>query len=172
MVSTKTSSFRIPAQVVSTGLPALLVPVADAAAVAGARRDAAGVARACAEAGAADLYLFALTEGGAKARMFDPGIGIGEGPATGSAAGPLGAYLAARAAGGMPGRIAVRQGEEIGRPSVLLVEVRPDGPEWSVIVGGESVPWPMAPSTSRRLLRPCPPTRGTTPWQRFPCSQG
>ena len=102
----------LPPQVVSTGLPALLVPAADAAAVAGARRDAAGVRRACPEAGAADLYLFALTEGGAKARMFDPGIGIGEDPATGSAAGPLGAYLAARGAGGMPGRIAVRQGED------------------------------------------------------------
>lgn len=126
----------LPPQVVSTGLPTLLVPAGDASAVARARRDAAGVRQMCLESGGADLYLFALTDDGAKARMFDPGVGIGEDAATGSAAGPLGAYLAERGEAGMPGHLDVVQGEEIGRPSVLHVEVQPDGTEWAVTVGG------------------------------------
>jgi trans-2,3-dihydro-3-hydroxyanthranilate isomerase len=68
--------------------------------------------------------------------MFDPGVGIGEDPATGSAAGPLGAYLAARGVAGMPGTILVAQGEQAGRPSTLHVEVQPDGTSWVVHVGG------------------------------------
>jgi trans-2,3-dihydro-3-hydroxyanthranilate isomerase len=80
-------------------------------------------------------YLFALTEGGATARYFGPGVGVDEDPATGSAAGPLGVYLAHRGAT-EPGRILVRQGERMGRPSELHVDVRREGDRWSVRVGG------------------------------------
>jgi PhzF family phenazine biosynthesis protein len=68
--------------------------------------------------------------------MFDAGHGIGEDPATGSAAGPLGAYLAEHGRGGMPGSILVRQGEQVGRPSELHVEIRDEGGRWRVRVGG------------------------------------
>jgi PhzF family phenazine biosynthesis protein len=70
------------------------------------------------------------------ARFFGPTPGIVEDPATGSAAGPLGAYLAARGLAGMPGSIVIRQGEQVGRPSELHVEVRPEGGSWLVLVGG------------------------------------
>jgi trans-2,3-dihydro-3-hydroxyanthranilate isomerase len=127
---------ELPPQVVGVGYPLLVVPVRDLDTLRAAQRDARAV-RALADASGAEFpYLFALTEEGATARMFDPGEGIGEDPATGSAAGPLGAYLAARGAGGLPGRIEVRQGEQVGRPSVLRVDVQPEGDSWVVHVGG------------------------------------
>jgi trans-2,3-dihydro-3-hydroxyanthranilate isomerase len=68
--------------------------------------------------------------------MFDPGAGIGEDPATGSSAGPLGAYLATRGRARMPGRITVAQGEQVGRPSFLHVEVAREEDRFVVRVGG------------------------------------
>ena len=70
------------------------------------------------------------------ARMFDRGANIGEDPATGSAAGPLGAYLATHALAGLPGTVVVAQGEMVGRPSFLHVEVQPHADSFSVRVGG------------------------------------
>ena len=121
---------------VSTGLPHFVVPAATAGAVAAAMPEQRTLSEVVREARTDGLYLFALTEEGAKARFFGEGIGIDEDPATGSAAGPLGAYLAARGLAGLPGSIVVRQGEEIGRPSAIHVEVAPEGESWAVWVGG------------------------------------
>jgi trans-2,3-dihydro-3-hydroxyanthranilate isomerase len=126
----------LPAQVVSTGLAHFLVPMVSAGAVARAMPNQRVLSEVVAEAGTDGLYLFALTDGGAKARFFGEGLGIDEDPATGSAAGPLGAYLAARGLGGLPGRIDIRQGDEIGRPSLIQVEVTSEDGTWSVWVGG------------------------------------
>ena len=65
----------------------------------------------------------------AHARMFAPGAGVPEDPATGSAAGPLGAYLAVH--GVLPKTqtaFVVEQGIEMGRPSRIWVEVSRDAP--------------------------------------------
>jgi len=71
--------------------------------------------------------------GTARARSF-PALDVeSEDPATGSAAGPLGAYLADRT--GSEG-VVIRQGEEMGRPSVLEVEMVDGRPR----VGGGVVP--------------------------------
>ena len=70
------------------------------------------------------------------ARMFDRGANIGEDPATGSAAGPLGAYLAMHGLAGLPGSVVVAQGEMVGRPSFLHVDVHPQGDTFSLRVGG------------------------------------
>jgi trans-2,3-dihydro-3-hydroxyanthranilate isomerase len=113
-------------RVVSTGLPQLMVPAAGSKAVVAARPDPAAVQDLLDEAGADSLYLFAETgPGTAKARMFANDLGVTEDPATGSAAGPCGAYLAEHGGAGLPGigRLAIRQGEEIGRPSEMLVSV-------------------------------------------------
>jgi trans-2,3-dihydro-3-hydroxyanthranilate isomerase len=126
----------LPPQVVGTGLGPMLAPVRDIDALHAAERDGRALRLLVERARCEALYLFALTDGGATARMFDPGVGIGEDPATGSAAGPLGAYLAQRGAGGMPGKILVRQGEHVGRPSELHVEVQPVASSWAVDVGG------------------------------------
>jgi trans-2,3-dihydro-3-hydroxyanthranilate isomerase len=127
----------LPAQVVSTGLSHLVVPARDETAVATAERNPPALQKLLEAAGTDAIYLFASDrDGTAKARMFDVTPGIEEDPATGSAAGPLGAYMAARGVGGMPGSVVIRQGEEIGRPSVLHVDVEPDGDSWRVFVGG------------------------------------
>jgi trans-2,3-dihydro-3-hydroxyanthranilate isomerase len=125
---------ELPMQVISTGLPPLLVPVRDEAALRRAERDGRACAEAAERAGAECLYLFAIRgPGDVMARMFDPFMGIGEDPATGSAAGPLGAYLVERGVGGGP--IVITQGEVVGRPSFLHVDVQQnDG--WVVRVGG------------------------------------
>jgi trans-2,3-dihydro-3-hydroxyanthranilate isomerase len=70
------------------------------------------------------------------ARMFDRSREIGEDPATGSAAGPLGAYLATHRLAGMPGRCTIAQGEMVGRPSFLHVETDQGDAGWNVRVGG------------------------------------
>lgn len=64
--------------------------------------------------------------------MFAPGAGVPEDPATGSAAGPLGVYLALHGAlpGGVAGgrgRFTIDQGVEMGRPSELDVTVLVEG---------------------------------------------
>jgi trans-2,3-dihydro-3-hydroxyanthranilate isomerase len=125
-----------PARVVSTGLPPLIVPVRDVATLRRARIDQPLVAEACERSGADELYLFAEGEDGLTARYFGPEPGIVEDPATGSAAGPLGAYLAERGLAGMPGAVTIRQGEQVGRPSELHVEVVRHGEAWRVRVGG------------------------------------
>jgi trans-2,3-dihydro-3-hydroxyanthranilate isomerase len=54
-----------------------------------------------------------------KSRNFAPGLGVPEDPATGSAAGPLAVHLARHGSIAFGQEIAIRQGEEIGRPSLL-----------------------------------------------------
>lgn len=127
----------LPAQVVSTGLGPLLVPIRNEGALRRAERDQRACREAVELAGGECLYLFAVRgDGDVMARMFDPFSGIGEDPATGSAAGPLGVYLAARGIAGMPGRLVIAQGEMVGRPSFLHVDVRADGDSWVIRVGG------------------------------------
>lgn len=128
---------ELPARVVATGLGSLMVPVRDPAALRRAERDARGVRAATEASGGEALYLFAVEgPGRVTARMFDPGVGIGEDPATGSAAGPLGAYLAEHGLAGMPGGVVIRQGEQVGRPSELRVDVARDGASWVIHVEG------------------------------------
>ncbi len=82
-------------------------------------------------AGAGDRY---------KTRMFAPSLGVPEDPATGSAAGPLAVHLARhdRIAFGQP--ISIRQGAEIGRPSLLRARVEGSGGAVErVVVGGAAV---------------------------------
>jgi trans-2,3-dihydro-3-hydroxyanthranilate isomerase len=128
----------LPLVPVSTGIPHLMVPVHDEATLRRAGRDE----RACRELFGPDedaesLYLFTVRgDGDVMARMFDRWPSIGEDPATGSAAGPLGAYLCAHGLAGMPGSVTIAQGELAGRPSFLHVDVAPDGDTWAVHVGG------------------------------------
>jgi trans-2,3-dihydro-3-hydroxyanthranilate isomerase len=75
-------------------------------------------------------------DGVVRCRVFAPAAGIGEDPATGAAAGPLAVHLLAT--GAIPaGRLEIRQGAEIGRPSVIEAEVTPGAPPR---IGGGCVP--------------------------------
>jgi trans-2,3-dihydro-3-hydroxyanthranilate isomerase len=129
----------LPIVPISTGIGHLMVPVRDEAALRRAARDDRACTRACEEAGDAEsLYLFTVRgDGDVMARMFDRFATIGEDPATGSAAGPLGAYLSEHGLAGMPGSCVVAQGELAGRPSFLSVDVvADDGVGWTIHVGG------------------------------------
>jgi trans-2,3-dihydro-3-hydroxyanthranilate isomerase len=88
------------------------------------------------------VYCFALggvdEHASAHVRMFHPGPGgsAQEDPATGSAAGPLGAYLV-RHGLESPGSMRLEQGYELGRPSQLDVTVDTAGEEITRLrVGG------------------------------------
>jgi trans-2,3-dihydro-3-hydroxyanthranilate isomerase len=79
-----------------------------------------------------------LGDGEAAQRAFAPLLGIVEDPATGSAAGALGALRVFR--GAEPGPLIVRQGDEIGRPSQMHVSVGGSaGAPADVRVGGRAV---------------------------------
>lgn len=75
-----------------------------------------------------------------KLRIFGPGAGISEDPATGSAAGPLALHLA-RHGWYTPGQtLTISQGEEIRRPSQLMARVEGSAEHPSAIaVGGSAV---------------------------------
>ena len=83
---------------------------------------------------------FAGSGGRWKTRMFGPGAGIYEDPATGSAAGPLAIHLARHGRIAFGDRIEIRQGAEIGRPSVLYARAEGSGDRVDrVEVGGSAV---------------------------------
>ncbi|QKV93653.1 PhzF family phenazine biosynthesis isomerase [Streptomyces sp. NA02950] len=66
--------------------------------------------------------------------------GVVEDPATGAAAAAFGGYLRTLGLITEETRVRIRQGEDMGRPSDLLVEVAPDDPR--VRVSGQAVPIP------------------------------
>jgi trans-2,3-dihydro-3-hydroxyanthranilate isomerase len=128
----------LPIVPISTGIPHLMVPVRDEDALRRAVRNDRGCHDVCVAADDAEsLYLFVVRgDGDVRARMFDRSMSIGEDPATGSAVGPLGAYLAMHELADMPGAATVAQGEQVGRPSFLHVETTRDGDDWVIHVGG------------------------------------
>jgi trans-2,3-dihydro-3-hydroxyanthranilate isomerase len=75
-----------------------------------------------------------------KVRMFAPGAGVVEDPATGSAAGPLAVHLARHGRIGFGDEIEISQGAEIGRPSTLYARADGSAEELErVEVGGSAV---------------------------------
>ncbi|PBD25833.1 phenazine biosynthesis protein PhzF like protein, partial [Pseudomonas aeruginosa] len=117
-----------PPRVVSTGLPYLLLPVTAEAL--GRARQVNDLQEALDKLGAAFVYL--LDVDGREGRTWD-NLGLVEDVATGSAAGPVAAYLVeyGLAARGEP--FVLHQGRFLDRPSRLDVQVATDG---SVRVGG------------------------------------
>lgn len=71
------------------------------------------------------------------ARNLFPVGGVVEDPATGAAAAALGGYLRALGLLDVPGTIEIHQGDDMGRPSRLRVEI---GKEGGIRVGGHAVP--------------------------------
>jgi trans-2,3-dihydro-3-hydroxyanthranilate isomerase len=123
---------ELPPQVVATGVPQVLVPVTTQGLL-NLRPDYEACRALIDEHGAIVMYL-AEIEGDyvhARALMVELG-GIGEDPATGSAAGPLMAYLHQRR--GLD-RVRIEQGLEMQRPSILECTVEGD----RVRVGGDAV---------------------------------
>lgn len=129
-------------EVVSCGVPFLIVPLRDREALARARVDMGLWERFLAEPWTGSVYLVAPGEAAdLRTRMFGPAMGIVEDPATGAAASALAGYLALRApqAEGTL-RWTVEQGIEMGRPSRLELEAdKRGGAVTAVRVGGAAV---------------------------------
>jgi trans-2,3-dihydro-3-hydroxyanthranilate isomerase len=134
----------LPAQVVSTGLPQLMVPVRSLAAIQAIRLELGPLHTICQRYDTHSIYAFTretVTPGAdVHSRLFALLAGVFEDPATGSASGALGAYLVHhRVIGGEVSVVHLEneQGYELGRPSRILIEVERTGSTISrVRVGG------------------------------------
>ena len=137
----------LPVQVVSCGLPYVLVALRDREAVDRATTDLAAMRRLFAVAGIDHgVFLFAMLPPGSEAtvysRMFAPHSGVFEDPATGSASGPLGAYLVRHGliSGAAARTIVSLQGVAMKRPSRIHIAIEGEADTIrSVKVGGEAV---------------------------------
>ncbi len=126
----------------SCGLPFLFVTVRDLAALAQARVKMDEWDRHVRNYWALEIFVLTEAAGDAdvRGRMFAPGAGITEDAATGSAAAALAGYLTPPNAKDGLLRWKVRQGVEMGRPSLMEVEADvANGRIVAVRVGGASV---------------------------------
>lgn len=121
-----------PVQEVSTGLPTVIVPLETLDVIRSVSLDRDAYDEFVAESEAKLLHVFASEtyedENDLNARMFAPYYGVPEDPATGSANGCLGAYLAEHGYFDSPDMdVRVEQGYEIGRESLVRVRARKNG---------------------------------------------
>lgn len=132
-------------QFYSCGVPFLFVPLCDRGVLGRIRIDSAISRQIRATRGSSEVFAFSYDPerkgSDIRARMFADGLGIAEDPATGSAAAALAGYLASRAPkdrGTL--RWTIEQGFEMGRPSLLYLEVdMAQGAVTAVRVGGTAV---------------------------------
>ena len=132
-----------PIRVGSTGSPFLYVPLCDRQAVDRAALDVPAMRRAAGN-DVPGVFVFTPEKAGAYSRMFAPHTSrIAEDPATGSASGPLGAYLVVHGLVHGTGalRLVSEQGTQMGRQSFVHIRLRADGVTATDIgVGGSVVP--------------------------------
>jgi len=135
-------------EAVSCGVPFLFIPVKTPEMLRTIRVDTQKWDEALKAYWAPEMFVFStdkwpgIFEGGhVRARMFAPGLGIGEDPATGSACAALAGFLGFRSeqrAGTL--KWSVDQGVEMGRPSRLELEVDLErGQVKAIRVGGATV---------------------------------
>jgi trans-2,3-dihydro-3-hydroxyanthranilate isomerase len=141
---------ELPIEVVSCGNPFLFAAVGSRGAVDRVSINPPAYETCCraANVDAHGLFIFTLDRGAdagdetVYSRMLASGLGIGEDPATGSASGPLGAYLLTHGAL-TPERAALfvsLQGVKMRRPSRIFISIdQRDGRITRVRVGGRSV---------------------------------
>lgn len=114
-------------RVADTGVAHLLVHLRDAAAVDRAEPFAKGLLKVLSAASAEGCYIYAFDSSApdrSYARFFNPTVGLLEDAATGTAAGPLAAYLASE--GMISDAIEIEQGTKMGRRSILRVSLAPE----------------------------------------------
>lgn len=130
------TSSELPVEVYDNGIRHVFVGLADAAALAALRPDLAALAA----FGALGVNCFAPAGARWRTRMFGPGLGIAEDPASGSAAGPLACHLARHGRVAWGDEIVIEQGVEMGRASRLHARAEERGGlVEKVEVGGAAV---------------------------------
>jgi len=122
----------LPIELYRQGPGHVLVELASADAVAALLPEFGALARLLAEG----VDCFARDGRRWKSRVFVPGVGVDEDPATGSAAGPLAIHLARHGRTAFGEEIEIAQGAEIGRPSTLYATAHSAE---DVEVGGSAV---------------------------------
>lgn len=132
-------------EVVSCGNPFFFVPIDTLESIRSIRFRSDLAERIVEETGATGVFVFSqeveIAGSQVHGRLFAPGQGITEDPATGSAAGPLGCYLSRYGLAARIGetRSVLEQGIEMGRPSFLHIRIRHTGDEITAVhVGGRS----------------------------------
>jgi trans-2,3-dihydro-3-hydroxyanthranilate isomerase len=129
--------------VVSNGLDFLIVEATTLQAVQSARCNIEDAIKVIKRHNVHAIYVFARLQGrgpNVHARLFTPNSSVVEDPATGSAAGALGGYLARILKFPMKLRLTIEQGIEIQRPSLISVDVNSErGTIEEVTVSGKAV---------------------------------
>jgi len=126
----------------SAGNPFYLIPVRDAACLRRIKLQRRGWDEIY-PFGRGSIYVFTRTPDEAgfdlAARMFGAGMGVGEDPATGSAAAALIGLLSRNAGPGQT-EFTLRQGHEMGRPSTIQLQLRmDDGKLTHGGIGGDAI---------------------------------
>jgi len=130
---------KLPLEYVSTGIFNLMVPLRNRAALKRIRLDVHALAHLMADRGTL-AYCFAA---GKRGEVFARGMvpwSLYEDPATGSAAGSLGAYLVRHGKLAPGENLEIAQGVEMGRPSEICVQVERAGSKLVPRVSGTAVP--------------------------------
>jgi len=138
---------RCPVQIVSTGHSKVLIGIRSRKMLDALKPNLGALTEISGRIGCNGYYAFTLESDTpdtfAHGRMFAPAIGISEDPVTGNANGPLGAYVVehglADPVDGMLSFLA-RQGEAMGRPGTIEVEVEIENSKPTVVrVAGHAV---------------------------------
>jgi trans-2,3-dihydro-3-hydroxyanthranilate isomerase len=140
-------------QQLSAGNPTIFIPVKDQNAVDRAILDIVGLRKLKGgQKEAVCVFVFTPTAQGAYSRMFAPEFGVSEDPATGSATGPLAAYMMRHhlVAPGAGTRFYSEQGTAMGRRSILHVQVNGEPGAGTIEVGGHVTPVVQATMTLGR----------------------
>ncbi len=122
-------------QIVSTGLPDLMIPLPDVTTLQSLQPDMEAIAEITKKYDAVSFHVFAFGNDGytAHVRDFAPLYDIPEESATGTANASLTYYLQQNGHISTDAECAFIQGEAMGRPSVIATRIQPDG---NIFVGG------------------------------------
>lgn len=144
-----TSSISIsssPIQIASNGLSILIVPIISLKLLEKIKINITELKEFLDSIGAEIIYIFTRESNSSEpvihARAFAPSLGIHEDPATGSAAGVLGAYLCNHnlLTTKECKSFTIKQGYQINRPALIHVEIeKKDNKIKSLMVGGKSI---------------------------------
>jgi len=127
---------ELPIEIISTGLPDIIMPVGSVEALNGMLPDMDALTELSRELDVTGVHAFAIADDGytAHVRNFGPLYGVPEESATGTANAALTHYLHRRGIIGCPAQCRFLQGEAMNRPSIVTTRLADDGDIW---VGGQ-----------------------------------
>lgn len=134
----------LPIEIVSTGLPDIMMPLANIEILHSLRPNMDALAKLSKELGVTGVHAFVIGKDNyiAHARNFAPLYGIDEESATGTANAALTHYLHRHGIISCPSECRILQGEAMGRPSVVVTDIVSNGDIWvggtiSIVATGE-----------------------------------